>query len=275
MGRGLGGQAVCVARVCTEPVERSRDAGAVDADVEGVDALVADPVWGCLDNVAPPAEPEPATPVRFLTRFQGILSTAPLVGLPVKACLATDLACAQPYASTITTDAGVAAFTLYHGFLGYVDVAPSDDNPDIIPALYYVRPVPDKKVVVSEELVPTANLVKNAEFAFLTNSIGKQVKTQYGHLFFGALNCQGRFAANAVLRAEPISSDTFTYYTDAAGTPSITQDKTTESGNGGYINLPPGEVTVTLRLDNGRRIGEHKVVIRKGTITYLPVGPTP
>ncbi|HVH41502.1 MAG TPA: hypothetical protein VM925_04135 [Labilithrix sp.] len=269
-GHGLDARAICIAGVCSEPaVVVEIDAG----DAEAPDARTEDPVWGCLDDLPPAIEPDPTVPVRSLARFYAILNSTPLAGLPVKACLPTDLTCAEPLGASVTGANGFVAFDLYHGFTGYLDISPSAEEPDIMPSVFYVQPIPDKNVPASEERPPGANLVKHSEFAFLSGSVGKEVKQEYGHLLFGALNCQSAFVANTIGRAEPISVDTFTIYTDAAGTPSLTAGKTTDSGQGGYINLPPGMVTVTLNRDDGRRIATREVLIRKGSITYALIGP--
>lgn len=118
-------------------------------------------------------------------------------------------------------------------------------------------------------------MLTEAELEYAAGTVQRSVKPEYGHLFFSAIDCQTRSAANTRVQSETVTADTFTYYTDSKGTPSLTQDRTSTSGNGGYLNLPVGTLKVTLTLDAGRRVGTYDVVIRAGAITYLLFGPTP
>lgn len=270
--RGDGTASICQQQVCTS-VSPSEAELVVDGG--GRDAREDDPVWGCLGNVPPSPTPDPSTPVGFYTRFQGILTASAMVDLPVKACLLSDENCVTPFATGATDAQGIAGFQLYEGFRGYLEIAPSASDPNVMPAIHFVQPVPSKAVAVSAERPPALNLVTKTEFAYLSGSVSKEVDPEYGHLFFGAVDCQGLFAAEATLRPDTIGANTFSYYTDSAGTPSLTQGKTTVSGNGGYINLPPGKIHVVLSRVNGQRVGEQDVIIRKGTISYLFIGPSP
>ncbi|HVH45429.1 MAG TPA: hypothetical protein VM925_23910 [Labilithrix sp.] len=273
LGRGgLSSKAICVAKVCTEPLATvvEEDAGA-DADAAPVDKT-----WGCLGNLPELPVEEPDVPVERYLRFSSIISTKPLVGLPVKACLVTDETCAQPYAGTPkeTDAAGLLSVTLYSGFRGYFDITPAGDYANLMPAIYYVLPIPDKNYAVTADRSPSIALFTKNELEFAVASVGKALKEEYGHLIFGIMDCSPGLVADVVVRAEPISNQTFTFYTDGTGVPSITQSKTSQNGNGGFVNLPAGKVKMRATLESGRFVGERELLIRPGTITYLIFGPT-
>lgn len=105
--------------------------------------------------------------------------------------------------------------------------------------------------------------------------MGRTIGEQYGHFFFNAVDCQGNAAAKVVVQASAITVDTFNYYVDTFGTPSLTRTSTSETGRGGYINLPAGPSDFTLLRDTGGIIGPQHIVIRPGSITYMHFTPTP
>ena len=64
------------------------------------------------------------------------------------------------------------------------------------------------------------------------------------------------------------------YFED--GLPSIVSTATSETGLGGFVNVPAGVVSVKARLaSTGRVIGSRKVIVRAGTLTGFYFPPTP
>ncbi|HVH44678.1 MAG TPA: hypothetical protein VM925_20135 [Labilithrix sp.] len=269
-GRGLPANARCQVGVCVVPPPVIQDSATID-----VPDAPLDPTWGCLGNMPPVPFPDKSTPVHFRARFEGLLTQLPLDALPVKACTLLDLGCAQPVDGPRDTDAeGVIDMVVHHGFRGYLDIGATEAHSDLMPSLLYALPVPNK-TVAPQDPPPVWNLLTKNEFEFAAGSVGKTLNPSFGHLFFAAVDCQGITAVGATLQAETITAETFTYYTDAQGTPSITQARTSQSGNGGFLNLPVGTVTVRLSREDGELIGSHNVIIRAGSITYMLFGPTP
>ncbi|HVH42402.1 MAG TPA: hypothetical protein VM925_08660 [Labilithrix sp.] len=230
--------------------------------------------WGCLGKVpALPAE-DPNTPVHHVRRFVGLLDLKPLSEVPVRACVPSGVECLELAGSPKATDAnGTVDVLLYRGFRGFLDIAAPAKGPDLVPGRIYLGPDDE----ASKSGVPPwpSAIPTKSELEFSAASAGKQIRPEYGHLFFLSLDCQHKAAANTVARVEPIAADTFTFYVDSAGTPSLTQAKTSSTGVGAFVNLPVGGISVTFSRDDGTRIGERTVIIRAGAITYLPLAPTP
>lgn len=270
VGHYPGLSAVCAGGEC-----RAVTGGAGAGD--GAPPAPEDPVWGCLGNVPPPPAEETVPSVTIRAAFFSLITNAYLPGLSAKACSNLDQACATPVPGTLTQtdDAGVATMQVPHGFRGYIDVVPSTDA--LVPVIRPILPVPDTSVTdETTTFAERSPMFTWFDFTALAESVGKKANPEYGHFFFTAVDCSGNNAANAIMLAEAraLTNDTFTYYTDAAGLPSITPRQTTSSGHGGFVNVSPGSATFTLMLDDGRRVGTETVVIRPGTITIVRFRPT-
>jgi hypothetical protein len=273
LGRGLSANAVCVESVCRNPDPAPPSAGGTDTDV---DAAPLDPQWGCLGNVPEGPAREPDVPVRYLARFQVSPGARPLVDMPVNICGLTDTACVAPLpGSPVLTDStGLADITLFSGFQGFLQLGAYDGGPaDLMPAVYYLLPVPDKAAPPVEARMVV--LVTNSTLSLLAASVEKEIKPELGHIFFATADCQGNPAANVALRADTVTASTVAFYSDSAGTPSLTQAKTSSIGAGGFINLPLGPISITVSRDTGQQVSRRNVLVKAGTVTNILLGPTP
>ncbi|HVH41649.1 MAG TPA: hypothetical protein VM925_04880 [Labilithrix sp.] len=268
VGRGLSANAVCLVGVCAEPDPVAADE--VDAAVE--DSGPADPIWGCIGKVPPALAPDPSVPVTFRARYVGLISSSAMSGLTIKPCEVKDATCAgftgTPF---LTNDNGQVDVPLHNGFRGYLEIGPSEQVPNLMPTLSYIQPVPDKNNMPEKPF--TWVLLTKSDLDFLVANSQKAVNPELGHIIYGTRNCQYVRPPNTRVRAEPIAADTFAFYTDPSGLPSLTQGKTSVSGNGGFINMPPGYVTVHFSTENGDDVGAFEVLVRAGTITQLVFGP--
>lgn len=271
IGRGLPSNAVCSASLCTNPLTNQPLIG---TSGDAASDAPTDPIWGCLANPRPLPPEEPSAPYQYVTGLVDLVTNERIVGAPVKACKDDDPSCEAPFATTVSNEEGAVDLQLYSGFRGYLEVGSSDSTPSLMPTLIYAQPIPDKHTAKTA-ITYLRFLLTTGAFTYVAGSANKTVNPEYGHLFFMATDCRGLASEDLIARVETVTAETSTFYTDSSGTPSLTQAKTTKSGNGGYLNLPVGPLTVKLSRTSGAYVGTAQATIRKGTITSLTLGPTP
>lgn len=232
------------------------------------DAVDASGPWGCLGHVAPQREDRTKPLDVVYTLFD--LSKVPVPNISAKLCQYLDVGCQLPIGGPyVTDDDGKFVLPLYMGFRGYLDIAPSETHPELLPSLIYLPIVSE----ADKEL--HATLGSTLELNLLTGQAGKPADPARGHIVFVAYDCQLAEAANVNVYADNnTDEETYTFYFDANGSPSATQQKTSASGLGGVFNLKPGSVTLNFDYE-GRRVSSRNLVVRQGAMTYVPVDPTP
>lgn len=260
-GASFAGTKCTPQRVCTLPAPQ------VDGGDE--DAGPVDPLYGCVGKTTP-TKIEPDVPIRFQWKFLGGLSGEPLANVKYKVCTGLDTGCSTPIAEGATAADGVIDVPLSKGFRGFMELS-GGPNGDLQPSLFYFKP-PEKDVLVGPPETQ-ANLLSVGEFAFLIGSLAKEAKPEYGHVFGLTLDCSNVTpAAGVTLDVSRVSNDSFPYYTDDNRTPTLTQTSTSTRGEAGYVNLPPGTVTLNYSRQ-GQSLGNLTVVIRPNYITYAPMYP--
>ncbi|HVH45668.1 MAG TPA: hypothetical protein VM925_25110 [Labilithrix sp.] len=255
--------AVCVAAVCVE-----RDVP--EASAPEVIPEPIDPTWGCLGRVPPPPVEERSAPVQYPLRFLNAISEQPQTGLPVVACEADDIECTKPIAGPqMTTDPeGYVTPVVWSGFTGYFQITPTEAVP-VLPSLVRAFPIPDKAVT----LPPWPwSLFTRDELSFIAASFGKTINYEEGHVFWFSTDCSGKPAEGTDGSVETLTPDSFKFYTDASGFPSLTQHVTSTNAVGGFLNLPVGPVVITVRRE-GALVSKRTVFVRAGWLTYAVLGP--
>jgi hypothetical protein len=200
------------------------------------------------------------------------LGRNPVPKISATLCRSIDVGCQSPVGGPyVTDDDGKLRLPLYLGFRGYLDIPPSDAHPELLPTIIYL-PVPNEARAKDPRF--HASLGSTLQLNVVTGQAGKPADPARGHLVFAIDDCQSNAAANVdVYAATNTDQKTFTFYLDANGSPSITQQKTSASGTGGIFNLVPGSVTLNYDYE-GRRIGSQNIVVRQGTLSYVVADPT-
>lgn len=265
---GIGPDAKCVARACAVAPP------APDASVAEIAPVPVDPIWGCTGAAYSPAVEEPNVPFTIRPEFFGPFDQAPIAGVGVKACAETDDACKSPLPDTIATsdERGAVETPLYAGFRGYLDFTPPA-GPGIppLPTIAYFLAV-DKNRPTVNPFRPMP-LYSKPIIEIIVSENSRPLRSDLGIVLYTVFDCANQFASDVQVRVDPITADTFSFYTDDIGTPSITQQQTSSEGTGGFINLPPGRVTLTAARASGGPVATIEVVIRSGTVTDVLFDP--
>lgn len=261
--RGAG--LVCSAGACVAAV----------ADAGGdVDAAPVDPRWACLGSVAW-SPPDPGKPVHFRNRYLRFFGEAPVDGMEVRACRRED-DCAAPVATGTTDPNGYVDMDLPRSFDGFLSLYPPASFPTMIPAMQWILPPPEKDDLKGAEIsnLLSVHVTSVGEINLFMNSVGVAADPARGHILGLSTDCQGNPAKGVSITLSNKDDKTVAYYTDSVGSPSAALTETQEKGEGGFGNVAPGTVTVEARVA-GRKLGAYTVLVKAGTVTYLPLVATP
>jgi hypothetical protein len=200
--------------------------------------------------------------------FKPLQGNASLGALKVKACDKADAACANPITQGTVDAMGditLSVPTGTVGFDGYFDIS----GGIIVPTLLYYLPPVGMDIPAGSVTVP---LVTTDTFGLLGVLLAAPNANE-GHVIAIGQNCMDAATAGMVFTAAPAAADTLQAYV-ANSLPDKTAKSTDATGISLVINLPVGTEDVSFSY-MGVTTATEKVFIRKGTITYATLPPTP
>lgn len=266
----------CINHDCALPPADVPEAGTADV-------APPDPKWGCVGNVkwAPQSTSEKV--VRRV-RVIRVLGSSPLEGALSEACTRYDTAvgvdtmaasyCAAPLSSSTSDTDGYSSLPVPRGFDGYVATHPPPSFPSMVPTLaFWFPPLATNDPL---EIAPEDGLLvlSKGELSALVSQVStKPVDPTLGHVFVGAADCNNDPADGVALSISNRADSTVPFY-DSSGLPSANLTETGADGRGGFVNVPPGAVTVEGRR-NGVKIASFTILVRAGFVTYLRLVPSP
>lgn len=265
----------CQSSLCTK-VSSIADAGVEDASP---DVAPADPKWGCLGNVQWPAQ-SPTETVKFRERFRRLIGSVPIVGLKVAACASLDPDCTSPLAQGETNEKGDIVLDVPKNFRGYLHMPAGPATfTDMAPTIYAVYPPPSKDadLVTEPEPAKVPIGVSISELNILLAQVQSAADPNLGHIFGLVVDCQSAPTGGVALKSAQVDPKTIQYFYEGNDTPSVTRTETDPSGNAGFLNLPPGIVSLELTLpaQGNKRTGSYSVLVKKGSVTIINLVPTP
>jgi hypothetical protein len=228
--------------------------------------------WQCVGNVTWPT----ATPSIAVTKKLKIVHLSgnkPYTNLKVRACTDFDSTCDTGITEASTDDSGIASLTLYEGFRGYLLIEPNESYPNIYPSLVEVTP-PPSSTDHETDLDPIV-LLENADVKNIGLILGVTPDPAAGQLLTKTVNCSHVPSAGIKLSTDSLGANTVSYYMNGNGDlPSTSISQTSSSGEGGFMNIKPGFVTVVATHD-GRQVSSMTVPVRASHATYLVILPSP
>jgi hypothetical protein len=261
---GIGADgATCVEGLCRVGAATASGGG-------GAGGGAADPKWGCLGKVVWDEE-DPTVPVAHSATFRRLFGEAPIVDMKVTACTPLDAECQEPVASGTTDDTGRVDLALFKGFGGFMVPEPPASFPEMSPSVVVVSP----PLSGENSLGVPVHLTSIDELGFAAEILEVVPNPELGHIFGLTMDCTQQPAGGISVKVDTVSAETVTYYLNASGLPSKTAGETSVTGNAGFVNVPPGYVTVTATSAEVGKVGTLTVLVRAGFITFVPVGPSP
>ena len=244
------------------------DATATDA--AGADAGDAPDPYFCIGRVPAPMAAGTMSTVRLTAR--NFSNNTPMAGLTVKACPRTDTACATPHAMGTTDAMGVVSLMVplaTNGFQGYFEFTGGAGAGAVTPTRTFFNP-PITAVMPDT----SALLVPAATFTALGGALGGMLDDTHGAITFGVGHCLGA-ATGASVAVSPAATGATAFY-NVTGLPDPRATQTDMGGQGGLLNVAPGEYTLTAsRVSPMTRIGVVTVTVRGRFVTAVNVVPSP
>jgi hypothetical protein len=253
--------ATCEANACIEP-------GTSAAGGAGGQGGGGATKWGCIGNVewdAPTSDP-----VSIHASLRRLLGEDAVVGAPAKVCAPLDFECVNPISEGVSDAEGDLVLEAHYGFRGYTYVTPPPSFADMAPAIIWASP----PLFEPNPGGTPAHLTSEAEIGAVANILQVQVDPQMGHVFGLTVDCLGQVTSGVVIKAGTVGSDTKEYYIKGS-LPSPTATATDDNGQAGFVNLPPGNITITSTSTEAGKYGEITVLIKAGHVTYVALPPTP
>jgi hypothetical protein len=220
-----------------------------------------DPKWGCLGKVMKTVPTGMVHLKYFLhdaVTMQGI-STA-----TARVCNQYDPDCTKPLASPPVAKDGAVELDVLGSFVGYLDV--TDDNH--LEELINIDPASGFSDKNQEILIPAENIVVG-----VAKTAGVTYDPTKGLYFVRTVNCLEEPAAGVSVSMFPGSGVGFYFADNIASTTASVTDR---AANAGFLNVTPGNVTISATLgSDGPEIGHVATFVRAHTATAIGVGPSP
>ena len=264
--------ASCADHVCV-PLSSDPAGGGGDGGTGGTQATggqggtPVEPGWECLGSFVTPV-PEGDDPVAHNIRFEyATQAGVPPVGLSIKLCESLDVQCQMPISGIPQPDTnGAVIIEQPPSFRGFVEATADDTMPSVV----YLQPpvvLPPKENVI--------RIIRPTEFSAIVSAAGQTYDPTRGVGVVLTDNCNDDRSAGVALETLDGDDETVAFY--FRGTlPDPEATSTDKQGAGGYLNMPIQFITVRAKLfSTDQFIGETSFSSRAGTLTYVPLGPTP
>jgi hypothetical protein len=228
-----------------------------------VDGLCeARPEWSCVNG-----------PGSTLAASSSVDVALPVVDLlardaaePIEAslCRKLDVNCEAPTQSMTMSGTGDYPLSLERGFEGYLSVR----GGAVVPTLYFLS-----QPLEAGERLPTLTLLSEAVMGSLAAELGVPLMEGRGLALFSVQDCDGALTPGIALEAHEADAETTRYY-DRDGLPTVPAAVTGAEGSGGFLNAPPGPLSVEARLPDGSApLASASVLVRPGFISYGRLRP--
>lgn len=271
----LATSSACTFIVDTDNVQCNEPADCVALGYENSDCVdklcVADTTFICQD--VPFTAPSATETVPFSLSVFNLIGFTPYPDLTVQSCPSLDTDCDTPIETVVTGEMGQFSLELQEGFQGHIFVPPGQGNPEVVPLRAHIFPPPSNDLAVPRRgalVVATMLVLEN-----LADTAKVALQPTSGHVFFTAIDCQGRPLEGVTVTPSVQTPETLVAYLGDSGQPDLSLIGTGTTGQGAMINIPPGFVTITGLHESQGVIFEQSVLVAAETITSVPVVPTP
>jgi hypothetical protein len=227
-----------------------------------------EPTWGCLDAPVTLNGENGPFPITF--HIQDIRLQEPLAGVQARLCRKGDLDCNDPQGGVVTSDdRGVVRFAVEAtdpalGFTGFVLFT----RADLVPGLYFWN-----RALVGAVDVPPLQMLSHGDVDALARQLGTTRDSSRGIVLLRTFDCQDDPAAGVAVVTDGTDEQSAPFYAND-GLPVATSTTTDRSGYAGFMNVPPGTINITGRVDSDRRLlSTISLRVQPDAITYSPMVP--
>jgi hypothetical protein len=264
------------ANACSLAVDAGREQCVTDTDcarlgadfsdgvcVSALCRVRPDPNWTCLDEARVEVTPIVPERVRILVPFVDVVTGQQVPNVEVRACERLDTECQTPSATGVSNEAGEADLRLPGGFNGYLRWQATD----IYPTMFFIG-----SPLIADAILPV-NVISPAVFEGLNAQFRSIALEDRTAVVVNVKNCSGAPAAGVNLSVPDGDAATRVFYiVDGLFPPS--QTETTVAGLARVINVPPGNISISGSLADGREMGRVTVLTQPGVATVTNLRPT-
>lgn len=236
-----------------------------DDEIEGSSETENSGDWSCLDDGSGDIEMVTLDDARQLTYSIGFTSVLGqnLSAVSVRACSPADVNCLTPLTVDLTPDTqGFVRVPLSYGFAGFLEIV----SEGYLPEVAFLR----EPLQTDEAYGGRVALVPPEAVAPLAMASGVDVRRELAIIAVIATDCAGQ-RAKGVRYSTNIGGLPF-YYSDGIPTPAATA--TDLAGTGGFLNVPPGLVSVNGITADGHSLPSRRGLVRGRGVTLFQLGPS-
>jgi len=223
--------------------------------------------WSCADNAVPIPQSAAGMEVDIALPVVDLLARDPALPLSANVCHVLDVNCEAPTQTLTMAGSGDLALRLESGFEGYLSIA----GDGIVPTLYFLNPP-----MQMGERLPALTVMSPSSMESLARDMDVVPLLDRGLALLSVQDCDAGMSAGVELAAREADAQTTRFY-GVDGLPTVNASVTSVDGSGGFMNAPPGLLTVDAHLPGGEAIlASTSVLIRAGHISYgrlLPSAP--
>lgn len=242
------------------------------------DDQVIDPFekeWGCTDLPARVVDPTLKHTVRILA--VGAIDRMPISGVNVRLCNGLDVGCQfdanDPRSSQVSDAQGATQFEVADGFSGFLLY----EKKDFISSIVMLQDINAAQIQRQAELnmrIGGIGVFKPGDLELLVSLVsGGTYNSSEAVIAFTVENCQRQPAGGTRGLLDRLGANTQEFYF-AGSLPSATAAATDASGEGGFVNVPPGVSTLSVRiLGSTEDLGKMTLVTRPGHFTAAEFTP--
>lgn len=227
------------------------------------DASVADPRWACLGQPVVGQASPPVDAVELSLRVTDTITGLTPAQLAARACDKQDVACAMALTPWTSADGdGAVHLEVPRLFDGFVEIT----GPATVSTMYFLNRA------LTGDASEALPVVSPVALAGLTQQGNIPLDPALGHLLVRTFDCEGSPASGVEL-SNDVDGVPFAF---VDGLPRVGTRVTTDSGIGGFVNVPVGfAVLQGRRVEGDEVLGTAAVVVRAGWFTYGDVEPLP
>jgi len=237
-----------------------------DASADAGGDAAPDP-WACLGGARPPPPLPDAggSTLNLMYAVRDFQTGNPMTGVTVKVCARADLLCATPQSMGTTDATGRVALTATFtgaGFDGYFELTGGMGNNEVVPTRTFPSPP-----LAAGTMVFNNNAIPRLTFELLGGLLMARLDATTGGITGLANDCNNAAAAGVSVSVSPTATGSRQFYI-AGMLPSTSATQTDRSGLFGYVNVPPGEYTLTgTRVSPMARVGAATLNVRGGFLS--------
>ncbi|MEJ7734203.1 MAG: hypothetical protein WKG00_34035 [Polyangiaceae bacterium] len=259
---------VCVAAPTSGP--GSGGAGSGGSGGSGGEGGVPDARWACLGTFTTPKPPAGEKILQTL-RFEYAVGD-PGVPPPISKltlCTSLDFGCTKPVDIPLPDRSGTTTFEVFPKTQGFIEVEcdPAEECKKTISHLQEPVVLPMKENLV--------RMVTPGQYLTLVAIADQTDDPMRAPAVLTVEDCNDDRAAGVIIETEDGDPDTVSFYFNGT-LPDLEATETDEQGAAGFLNLPIKIINVIARRkDTGEFIGKATFTPQAGTVSYVPIGPTP